>query len=174
MKLFLAKLNQFSGPSGRETSLHIGDFECFSLMAHRHVQNCACTGLVDVLHLDDHSWDWKVQRVEVVEMRLARSDHSTLAIVRLGVMECTFFCHTIALLMIYSCSGGKSNKRSDVSKYCILYNWMNSGEDIMVLIDHLKRQLRNHGTSICRKVCLEVLKEAWTPRERFPIFQHCH
>lgn len=36
----------------------------------------------------------------------------------------------------------------------------------MVLIDHLKRQLRNHGTSICRKVCLEVLKEAWTPRER--------
>lgn len=77
------------------------------------------------------------------------------------------FCHTIALLMIYSCSGGKSNKRSDVSKYCILYNWMNSGEDIMVLIDHLKRQLRNHGTSICRKVCLEVLKEAWTPRERF-------
>ena len=44
---------------------------------------------------------------------------------------------------------------------------MNSGEDIMVLIDHLKRQLRNYGTSICRKVCLEILKEAWTPHERF-------
>lgn len=56
-----------------------------------------------------------MQRVEV-EMRLARSDYSTPAIVCIGVMECTFWPY-IALLMIYSCFEGKSNKRSDVSKY---------------------------------------------------------
>lgn len=32
-----------------------------------------------------------MQRVEVVEMRLARSDHSTPAIVGIGLRECTFY-----------------------------------------------------------------------------------